>query len=252
MKTFSPRIALSVSNPLSNLEVGSRKVFRILFLAGLILLAGSLFDGVAQANIRGFRGARGQHHNRRGYSGRSGYSAVGKAYADIVRANAIRSAAIRSAQAEVSRTHFALQRTRTKLEREFRYSTELTTEQASLTQANRELDAARQAVRDRLDVDPKYRAAKAEQDRTSVSRMQAAEYKADTEVQAALGKVHASAVKITALKNQFEGSITGDPQWNAARASFENARIQLAQAHAAGNRSLLAGSRSRTGQNPHR
>lgn len=223
------------------------KPTRILLLVALIIAAASPFDAVAEANNRGHRSSR-YRSNGRGY--RSGYSAAGKAYADIMRANAIRAAAVRAAQVEVSRANFSLKRTRTKIEREFKYSQELNAAEAELAEANRQLEAARTAVRDRLAADPNYQAVKAAKDK-AIIKMHADAYKADSSVQAALRDVNEVAVRITALKKQFEGSVTSDPQWLAASKSLENARIKLAQSHAAGNRSLAASS-GRTGRVPRR
>ena len=229
------------------------KPTRILLLMALIITAASPFDAVAQAAYSGHRKSRGHHSNGRGYrSVRSGYSTAGKAYADMMRANAIRAAAIRAAQSQVSGAHFAMKRTRTKIEREFKNSPELNAAEAELAEANRSLQKARTAVRDRLGVDPDYQAAKLAKDGPTLLKMHTAGYNADSAVQAALRDVSEAGVRIAALKKRFEGSVTRDQQWTVASQNLQNARVKLAQANAAGNRALVTASRARTGRYPHR
>lgn len=229
------------------------KPTRIMLLAALIIAAASPFGAAAQAAYRGHRSSRGHHSNSRAHrSARSGYSAASRAYADMVRANAIRAAAVRAAQAEVSRAHSAMKRTRTKIEREFKYSPEFNAAEAKLADASRRLQEARTAVRDRLGTDPAYQAAKLAKDGPALLKMHTAGYNADSAVQAALRDVSESGVRIKALKKQFEGSVTRDPQWTAASQNLQNARVKLAQANAAGNRALGTAGRARTGRYPHR
>jgi hypothetical protein len=226
---------------------------RIVLYLALIAAAFSPLDATAQAAYRGHRSSRDHHSNGRGYrSVRSGYSAASRAYADMLRANAVRVAAIRAAQAQVSSAHFAMKRTRTKIERDFKYSPELTAAEAELAEANRRLQEARTAVRDRLGADPDYQAAKLAKDGPTLLKMHTAGYNADSAVQAALRNVSQAGIRITALKKQFEGSVTRDPQWTAASQTLQNARVKLAQANAAGNRALGTASRARTGRYPHR
>jgi hypothetical protein len=219
------------------------KPTRTLLILALIIAAATPFDAAAQANYRGHYGHRGYYYHGRGY--RSGYSPVGKAYADIMRANAIRAAAVRAAQAEVNRAHYSLQRTRTKIEREFKYSADMNAAEADLAKAYRQLEAARTAARDKLGGDPNYQAAKLAKDGQAIIKMHSAAYRADSGVQVALRDVSEVAVRITALKRQFEGSVTSNSQWIAASKNLENARSRLAQSYAAGNSSLAAAS-SRT------
>ena len=222
---------------------------RTLLLVAMIMAAASPFDAEAQAVYRGHRNSR-YRSSGRGY--RSGYSAADKAYADMLRANAIRAAAVRAAQAEVGRANYSLKRTRTKIEREFKFSADLNAAEADLVEANRQLEVARTAARDELAADPAYQAAKLAKDGKAIIKMHSEAYKASSRVQEALRGVNEAAVQITALKKQFEGSITRDQEWVAASKSLENARIKLAQSHAAGNRSLTASGSARAGRAPRR
>ena len=216
----------------------------VALLLGISLLLGNQ----AQAYSRSHHSSRSYHSNYRGYRpGYRGYSPVNKAYADLARANAIRAAAIRAAQAEVNRTYSALRTTRTRIERDFKFSSEMNAAEAGLTQARRELDAARKVARERLAPDPKFQAAKTAKDTAAINRMQSAADQADAGVRAALDRVQEAGTKITALKREFEGSVTSNPQWIAAHKNVENARTKLAQAHAAGNRSLSSANQTRTG-----
>lgn len=229
------------------------KPTRILLLVALIIAAASPFDAAAQAAYRRHRSSRGYHSNSRSHrSVRSGYSAAARAYADMVRANAIRAAAVRAAQAEVSRAQFAMKRSRTKIEREFKYSPELNAAEAKLAEANRRLQEARAAVRDQLGANTDYQAAKLAKNGPTLLKMHTAGDNADSAVQAALRDVSEAGVRIKALKKQFEGSVTRDPQWTAASQNLQNARVKLAQANAAGNRALGTAGRARTGRYPHR
>lgn len=209
----------------------------------------------AHAYPRGYRNARSHHHNYRNYRGyrsygnyryvRGGYSPVNRAYANAIRANVIRVAAMRAAQAEAYRAHSALHATRVKIEREFNTSPQATAAQDDLARTSRELDAARQAVRQRLSSDLAYQAAVAAKDKSAVDRILSAAFKADVDVQAALESFQHATAKMTQLKHEFESGVTRDPQWAAARKNLDTARVKAAQSYAAGNRQLSGAARPR-------
>lgn len=223
------------------------KQIRSRLVVALLLGTFLLLDYPAQAASRSHYSARNYRSNYR--TGRSGYSAASKAYADLARANAIRAAAIRAAQAEVSRAYSALRTTRTKIARDFEYAPEMNAATAALTKARRELDAARQAARERLSRDLNYQAAKASNDTATIGRMQSAADRADADVRASLGRVQEVADKIKSLKRDFEGSVTSNPQWLAAQQKLEGARIQRAQSQAAANRYLNSANQARSRAN---
>lgn len=254
----------------------------------LIVVAAVMLSLVADTTF-----AKPRSHNRRGYSSRShgrtsrshrssrgSYNSAASAYARLQRANYARAAAMAAARAEQSRASSQLRQTRTRLEREFKYSPEMAKANHAVTEAEAEDRKAKQRVLTRLASDREYRAAltaqrelheqgltlrrlgrasqhqidalaKKEAAAAAVrSKIEAAALNADANFQQARQAMVAAHRNVQSLTDQFQGSVTRDPNWVQARKAVEQARVKVAASYTAGNRALAGPSRP-VRPNPH-
>jgi hypothetical protein len=199
---------------------------------------------------------------------------MARLYAEQLRAAAIRDAALRAARAESNRASTALYLAQVRLEREYKTSSGASSVAGRLREAQQELEAAHEIVIKELLKTPEYESAvkgkKAaitqldalkQSDPTSpqwlnavaarteaaslVSRLEAAAFKGNETVQSASRRVEAALEEVRADRRRFESMIRGDANVAVASSDLVEARKQMAQAYAAGNKSLAAANRGR-------
>ena len=260
------------SDQLKRFRVILMHASRTLFRIGLAVVCLLVFADVADA---GYRGRRHHRSHRSGRTGSNIQSVMARAYAEQMRAAAVREAALQAARAETNRATIKLYTTRVRLEKEFRLSPEVKAAESKLKEAQRELEEAHESVIAKLRSRPDYQAASRTKDdansrvksletqpagspvlleaassltaaASDVSRIERAAFKSDAAVQAAERRAATALEEVQSSRLQFKASISSNPAIAAASGDVLQARRRMAAAHATGNASQAGAGRGRT------